>query len=250
MTGEEGLDSYSIQARAFPIYITFLPIVFALSTILPPSYNWAVIAGASAVVLAPLSYLCRQIGGDLGKKRESALWNSWGGPPTTRFLRHGNNEFNQISRERVHNKLRQLGLRVPCQEEQEQNPQAADSAYESCVDELRRRTRDKKLFPLVFKGLTEYGFRRNIFALKFIGLTFAVISFIACSIIVFRNWQAGTLSGTRFVPVLLNFGLILVWVCWLSKKSVKIAADRYARFLLEASLNLEVNDGDNSLSER
>ena len=59
-------------------------------------------------------------------------------------------------------------------EEQDQDQRAADKHNESCTDELIRRTRDTKKFPLVFKGLTEYGFRRNLFGLKAIGVFLAV----------------------------------------------------------------------------
>ena len=39
MTGVK-LDSYSIYARAFPIYITIVPVALALFPILPEGYDW------------------------------------------------------------------------------------------------------------------------------------------------------------------------------------------------------------------
>ena len=185
-----------------------------------------------------------------GKRREGALWDNWGGPPTTRFLRHGNNEFNANTRNRIHDNLRRFGLYIPSQDEQNQNPQEADDFYESCTDELRRRTRDSNRFHLVFKGLKEYGFRRNIFALKPYGLIFSALSFGLCLIMGFDDWRAGNLSGSALVPGVINLGLIIVWLVWFTEKGVRLTADRYANFLLEASLDLEVEDGDDSLSER
>ncbi len=248
MTGFK-LDSYSIYARAFPIYITIVPVALALFPILPEGYDWK-FGGATTLVFLPLSYLCRQIGGDKGRKLQSALWDKWGGPPTTRFLRHYNSEFNKNTRDRIHNKLRGLGLHVPSQNEQEQDARAADVYYESCIDELRRRTRNKKCFPRVFEELRDYGFKRNIFALKPYGLTFAALSFVFCLIMVFEDWSTGKLSGSIIVPGFINLGLIIVWIKWFSEEAVRITADRYARFLLEAALDLEVEDGDNSLPER
>ena len=242
------LDPYSTYARAFPVYITIAPIALMLFIILPEGFDWK-LGGAASIILLPLSYLCRQIGGDLGKKRESALWDKWNGPPTTRFLRHGNNEFNVNTRNRIHDKLRRLGLYVPSQDEQNQNPQETDSFYESCVDELRRQTRDTDRFHLVFKGVKEYGFRRNIFALKPYGLTLAVVVFCVCLVMGFDDWSADKLSGSILVPVLINLGLIIVWLVWFTEKGVRLTADRYARFLLEAALDLEVKNADNSLSE-
>ena len=244
-----GLNPYFAYARAFPVYITIVPVALVLFSILPEGIDWQ-LGGVASFVLLPLSYLCKQIGGDFGKKRESALWNKWGGSPTTRFLRHDNTEFNQIIRNRIHDKLRSLGFYIPSQEEQEQNPQAADTYYESCVYEVRRLTRDRERFPRIFEELRDYGFRRNIFALKPYGLTLAALSCLVCLMMGFDDWKTENLSGLTIVPGLINFGLTLVWIRWFTEGAVRIAADRYARCLLEAALDLEVENGDNSLPKR
>ncbi len=242
-------DSYSIYARAFPIYITLMPVALALFPILPEGYDWK-LGGATAFVLLLLSYLCRQIGGDWGRKLQSALWDKWGGPPTTRFLRHCNSEFNQITRNRIHDKLRGLGLYVPSREEEEQNPQKADDYYQSCIKELIHRTRDSKRFHLVFKGLTEYGFRRNLLGLKPVGVLLTVLSFIVCLVMVFISWDPEKLSVLDIIAGFLNIGLLISWLLGVTENTVKLTADRYAHFLLEAALDLEVEDGNNSLPER
>ena len=237
---------YTTYARAFPIYITIMPIVLVLVSILPEGFDWK-LGGVSAIVLLPLSYLCKQIGGDAGKQREKTLWEKWGGPPTTRFLRHDNSEFNSNTRDRIHTKLRNLGFDVPSQDEQDQNPCEADRLYESCVDELRRRTRDNERFPRVFQELRDYGFRRNIFALKPYGFTLTALSFFACLIIAFYDWKTGKQLGFVIVSCFVNSGLILIWLLKFTEKAVKLTADRYARFLLEAALDLEVENVNNSL---
>ena len=243
------IDPYATYARAFPIYITISPIILVLFSILPEGFDWK-LGGASAIVLLPLSYLCRQIGGDLGKKQEKNLWNKWGGPPTTRFLRHYNSEFNASTRDRIHAKLRRFDLYVPSQDEQDQDSQRADNLYASCIDELRRRTRDRECFPRVFQELRDYGFRRNIFALKPYGITLTVLSFLVCLTMTFHDWRTGGQLGSSIAPLSINLGLILVWLLWFTEKAVKLAADRYARFLLEAALDLEVEVGNDSLSKR
>lgn len=243
------IDPYATYARAFPIYITILPIVLVLFPILPEGFDWK-LGGASTIVLLPFSYLCRQIGGDLGKNQEKKLWDKWGGPPTTRFLRHSNNEFNAHTRDRIHAKLRNFGFCIPSKDEDSQDPQRADNSYEACVDELRRRTRDRRCFPRVFQELRDYGFRRNIFALKPYGIILTGLSFLVCLTMMVHDWRSGIQSGSAIIPFFINFGLILVWLLWFTEKQVKLAADRYARFLLEAALDLEVEDGNNSLSKR
>ena len=243
------LDSYGTYARAFPIYITIIPVVLVLFPILPEGFDWK-LGGASTIVLLPLSYLCRQIGGDLGKRREKALWRKWDGPSTTRFLRHDNREFNSNTRERIYATFRSFGFYVPSQEEQDQSPQKADNLCKSCIDELRRRTRDSKRFPRVFQELRDYGFRRNIFALKPIGLPLTILSFFICLIMAFHDWKTGEQLGSAIVPCFINLGLVLVWLLCFTEKAVKLTDDRYARFLLEACLDLEIEDGDNPVPKR
>ena len=153
-------DRYTWRARVLPIYLTAAPAVLAIAATVPEGLNLP-LAGASAVVFVPLSYFLSQIASDFGKRLEPALWRSWGGPPTTRFLRHDNDEFNPATRDRIHARLRDLGLEIPTQEEEKAQRSHALELYASAVDELRRLTRDTGRFPLVYKGNSEYGFRRR-----------------------------------------------------------------------------------------
>ena len=192
------------------------------------------------MVFAPISFFLGQVGADFGKRLETELWTNWGGPPTTRFLRHGNREFNEVTRSRVHAKLRQLGLHVPTLEEQEQDPCAADTHYQSCAEDLRRRTRDTAKFPLVFKGLTEYGFRRNLLGLKVFGVALTVVAVAGSAWSTYTAWTAtNELPAVSLVAGLISAGLLLAWLVWVTERTVKLSADRYARFILEAALEQE-----------
>lgn len=232
------LDRYSWHARAFPVYLTIAPIPLALAAILPDRLG-VPLGGAAAILFAPLAFLAGELGGDFGKRLERRLWCKWGGAPTTRFLRHSNQEFNQATRARVHVKLRALGLHVPSADEEERDGQAADLYYESCTEELIRRTRDRKRFPLVFSSLSGYGFRRNLLGLKPIGLPVAVMALLVCIASLWIGWDS---EKSRIVAVgaaVLTSGLLLVWLAWVNEKTVALAANRYGRFLLEAALELE-----------
>ena len=156
-------DGYTWRARVLPVYLTAAPAVLAIAATLPEGLVLP-LASASAIVFVPLSYFMSQVASDFGKSLEPRLWRSWGGPPTTRFLRHDNDEFNPKTRERVHERLRALGLDIPTANQEKVDRARALEMYASAVDELRRLTRDTERFPLVYKGNTEYGFRRNLLA--------------------------------------------------------------------------------------
>ena len=118
------LDRYTWGARVLPVYLTAAPAMLAVAATLPEGLNLA-LAGASGIVFLPLSYFMSQVASDFGKRLEPALWDSWDGPPTTRFLRHDNEEFNPATRARIHAQLRALGLGVPTAEEEKASRERA-----------------------------------------------------------------------------------------------------------------------------
>ena len=229
-------DAYSFRARALPAYISLSPAVLLLAALAPAGLQLP-LGGAAALVFVPISFLLCQAGADFGKQLEKHLWRDWGGPPTTRFLRHGNPEFNEVTRGRVHDKLHSIGLLVPTREEQEQDARAADKHYESCTEELIRRTRDQKKYPLVFKGLVEYGFRRNLLGLKTFGVLIVFASLAGTGWSTYTSWSAATPPAVSIVVGVINAGLLLAWMTWVTERTVRLAANRYAHFILEAALD-------------
>lgn len=232
-------DTYSFRARVLPVYFTLAPVVLLLAAVAPEGLRLP-IGGAVALVFAPISFCLSQVGADFGKRLEKCLWTNWGGPPTTRFLRHDNYEFNEITRGRVNAKLRQIGLHVPTRAEQMYDQTTADTHYQSCAEDLIRRTRNAKEFPLVFKGLTEYGFRRNLLGLKFFGVLLTFVGVVGSAWATYMAWNATTeIPAVSLVAGLISAGLLLAWLVWITERAVKLSADRYARFLLEAVFEQE-----------
>ena len=231
-------DRYSWQARVLPVYLTVSPIILALAAILPHGLDLP-LGAATAIVFVPLSFLAGQVGADFGKNLEKRLWLQWDGPPTTRFLRHSNAEFNRITRKQLHTKLRSLGLDIPSADDQRRDPQAADAHWEACTEELIRKTRGRRRFPLIFKGLTEYGFRRNLLGLKPFGLPLSTVALLACSWKVWAGWGNQEEVAVAVGAALLSLSLLAVWIVWVRERTVAISANRYARFLLESAQELE-----------
>ena len=68
----------------------------------------------------------------------------------------------------------------------------AREAYEAAAAYLREQTRDRKAYPLVYEALCEYGFRRNLWGLKPIGLTFSLLGFAASVALLVAHYGCGT----------------------------------------------------------
>ena len=123
---------------------------------------------------------------------------------------------------------------------------AADEVYQSGVRRLLNHTRpeDNKKFELIFKENVSYGFRRNALGVKSLGLVISVGSLLWVLVVerVFFSPEHGFIDMTAFLrmpePVtaslIVSVLLILSWLFFFTKSSVRAAAFTYAETLLRA----------------
>jgi len=233
------LDNYGRRARVLPMFIALFPVATVLSAWTPGIMSLASGAGGAAV-LAGASFFLAQLARNAGKRREEALWKSWGGSPTVQFLRHRDSAFNQHQRARCHAVLQQLGNHVPTQNDERDDPAAADAHFAACTRDLISRTRDQERFPLVFKENVNYGFWRNLWGLKPLGLTLSLVALVLCGARLWLSWRAsGEIPEPAVAGAAADVALILCWTLWVSPAAVRIPAVAYAERLLEACTELE-----------
>jgi hypothetical protein len=236
-------DNYTLFARVLPVYIVLLPIFLAGGMWITGEVSLVHIGSAAAIPLA-VSVLLAHVGRDFGYKKQQKLWDSWDGPPATRFLRHRCEEFNSVSRSRYHKILSKLvkDIEMPTEEIEKENPSKADEAYGACVKYLIAKSRDKEAFPLVYKEVVSYGFRRNLWGMKAFGIVFSLIGLataVAKIIMTFNGvWVE---SITLIVPLVLCLALLFVWGSIITKNWVSNAAKAYAERLLETCETLDAN---------
>jgi len=227
-------DTYNIRARLAPAVIVFLPLVFAVTSWFPGDTKWGVLAGVG--VSLALGTLLSQLGRDLGKAKQSKLFRKFGGTPTTLLLAYRSSTLNQLTLDRCHEVLRQLrpDLRVPRNKDEELlDTASADAVYGSCTDALREISRDKAKFPLVFEENVNFGFRRNLWAMKPAAVATVFLSAVACFV------RAGLqMEATQSIdPVPAAFGvactmLLVFWCVRIRPPWVRTAAFAYAERLL------------------
>ncbi|MEJ0010168.1 MAG: hypothetical protein WDN72_06460 [Alphaproteobacteria bacterium] len=165
------LDRYTYCARLLPALIVSSPLLLVLFLVLPSV--WKLLGGISAVGLsAALIFLLGQCGRDMGKRKESGLFERMGGKPTTRLLRHTDSCLSPATKQRYHQYLAANvpGFHLPTVQQEMVDPAAADRMYDSATDWLRARTRDKATNELLLVENISYGFRRNLWAMKAVGV--------------------------------------------------------------------------------
>lgn len=234
-------DNYTLVARITPAFLVFLPLSISIGLCFPDISIFKRLSGALLIPFS-ISMLLGQIGRDMGRMKQAALWKSWGGPPTTQYLRHKDTTFNPVLRKKCHRRLEVLlpEINIPTPDEENSNPKGADNVYSACTSFLISRTRDHKKFPLVYKENVNYGFRRNAWAMKPFAIILSITGIAICGFFIwFNRRHSGVFSTDLIVAVLLNLLILMFWVFWINPGWVRIPANAYAERLLEACDQLE-----------
>ena len=184
---------------------------------------------------------------------ERKLFEQWGGRPSIAMLRHRDLNLSATTKARYRDYLAGSipGLRGLTPKRESEDPDAADQIYDSAGAWLRAQTRDRSRFGLLLQENTSYGFRRNTLALRWYAVIVNVVGMGALTAVGLATLtdvpaevgHLGTLPAWRFaVAAGLLGGHCLVFCILVRGEWVRIAAERYARQLLEACDTLERED--------
>lgn len=247
---EKYFDRYTILARIMPGFAVLVPFIIFIYL----KYNFFDIKGMglAAILITSLIAVLAKISRDLGKKKEDKLFKELGAPFTTILLRYSDTEIDSITKDRYHlilnNNIPNLNLPLNLNDEL-LDIKKSDDKYSSATRWLRNKTRDKKIYPLVFKDNVNYGFVRNLLGLKFPAIVFYMLLFIfefmktfsientTSFISVFDKgffWILSNMNISLFL--ILSTGIILI--LFVNKNMLISSAKAYARSLLEACENI------------
>jgi uncharacterized protein (DUF1697 family) len=229
------LDEYALRARLFPALVAGAAAICAFFVLAPwDKMGLPQIAAtlASGVLLFALADLARR----QGKRIEPGLYEKWGGKPTTVMLRHSDSALDAATKARYLALLAaKIKAQCPSAADEQTKLAECDAFYERCGNWLRENTRDAKKFKILFDENVTYGFRRNLFALKYVALGIDTLVVGACAIAFSRGvpFDIEHATGAKFMFIgafaIIHAGYILFTV---TEQSVREAAQQYARQLL------------------
>src|SRR5229473_2779149 len=241
---EQFLDPYSRQARLAPALVVIVPVVLLVMVWFPASWSvWGALV--SVACSCGLMFLLSQIARDRGKQKEPDLYAGWGGKPSVALLRHRDRRIDPQTKARycgfLKSKLPQLVL--PTEAEEETDPARADAAYVSVTAWLLTQTRDTKVFNLLFRENISYGFRRNLWGLKPIGIaTTLVVAAASTFAIGYKYWtQQVWVSAEIIIVTAIVWILLVIWTGLVTRTWVRVPADAYGGQLLAACDTLAVS---------
>jgi len=233
-------DEYTRRARYLPMLILLMPCALPAVVLVARFSTW-VSALVGPLIALGLPYWLAQTGRDRGKRKEAELYSLWGGKPSTVKLRHRDTTINAHTKARYHvigQELMPL-VRFPTASDETADPAAADSVYEAFGDVLRERTRDTKKYRLVFEELMNYGFRRNLWGWRAVGIALSgSVLVVLAGLLIWPGHTRATSAALLVGATVVDIGIFAFWLFWSDPMWVKIAADGYADRLLEASCDL------------
>jgi len=231
-------DNYTLKARFYPVIILFFPIIIT-GVFYSFQFESLVHLFTSLGLVGALTYLFSQLGRDQGKKKEGALWESWGGSPTVQILRLRDTHIDSHTKLRYHKKMQQLCVVpvIPDITMETTNSNNADEVYKAWTKYLISQTRDSSKYPLLLKDNTSYGFRRNLWGLKPYGL-FITCIIAVCNFLFWANqtksWNPLSFPNAFLYSTLTLFLILIFWISIVTRNWIKIPAFAYAERLCEA----------------
>jgi hypothetical protein len=237
-------DPYDRQARLYPALLCLLPLLALVVLLYAP--NASVLTGVVTIAvscggLSLMMNICRE----MGKRLEEKLYREWGGKPTTQLLRHRDGSIDSVSKRRYHMFLAaKINVPFPDADQENRDPAKADEAYQSGARWLLDQTRPDggKKFDLLFRENVTYGFRRNALGARPLGIAVAIgcLLWVLAKDHVFfgatgkiLDWSMlGQLTPAAIACLAASGLMLLVWLFFFTKSSLRTAAFTYAEMLL------------------
>lgn len=231
-----GMDHYDRRARLMPALLVILPAALAVVALAPDTVlGWG--GGIALIVQAGGGFLLAQFVGDIGKRKEPKLFESFGGRPTERLLSHQHAPNKVILADR-HKKLGKLfpRIKIPTAADEQRDPEGALEIYTACCDKLRGLVRaQKEKFADVHRENIHYGFRRNLWALKPAGIAVTLAALVSVGPEIYGTVNTHqSISLVQPVVAAIDALLLFSWIFLITKSWVKRAAVLYSERFMEA----------------
>lgn len=234
------LNPYDLKARLFPGLLVILPAIVFLVLVYGPKHP---LVAALSSVLATFwgPYLLASFVRTWGQRAQDRLNKEWGGQPSTIMMRHRDSRLPQQTKQRYHSLVTsKLGIVMPTPQDEQLDSEKADQAYVAAADALRPQTNDPKKFPFVFKELVAYGYNRNAYGSRWVGLLVALGAAVATMLeagalnLQQPNLKLEVLALQQYLVLAVSLTFVLLWGFHFTGSTVEQAGYSYAKRLLEA----------------
>jgi hypothetical protein len=231
-------NRYSLVARVYPSLLALAPILWSALVLFPRLVANYRDGFASTFAIGCSLYLLASLARARGKSAEIALLESWGGWPTTLLLRHRDASIDPITKARYHLALAaMLGRALPTVNEEAANATGADDVYRSATKRLIEARR-AKTYQLLQDENASYGFRRNLFGLRWVAVYATILAAVTTGLIGWASLEKPidllslevSVETYPHLPILLaaDLGYMALMTFMINPEFIRQAADEYA----------------------
>lgn len=232
----EPVDQYDRTARLAPAYLTLFPLLVLIIALFGQEDWWQQIV--AVIVAAGIPILLSDVVRQLGKTNQQALFDKWGGVPTTQFLRHHPSDANEkennkvLRAERHKHVLRVTGLALPSEVEEQADASSLDR-YDAAIALIRPYANQQ---PLVARENAHYGFWRNLYGLRHYVVAIGLLGLVTSGILFWLDVEdtVNTSKPWLVVEAALSLSWIILACRVITEASVKRSANSYAREVLQS----------------
>ncbi len=173
----------------------------------------------------------------LGNRAQNKIWLQWGGPPSTRFMRHRDSFFGENLKVLIHKYVvAEIAVPFLSADEEARNPELADKQIQDVFKRVREYLRAKDASGLWQTHNIEYGFYRNLLGCRLLW------SIVALGAVIFAVLVPLKIGGNPFNPASVLNALALVcsiYVGWVVlPDATRRAAEQYAESAWMAFLRI------------
>lgn len=241
MTSGVLFDAYERRARLAPGLILILPVAITIAA-LGLRHNTIIAALVSLLSLAGGPLILAAHVRQRGVTLQARLYEKWGGPPSTIKLRLTSADPpGPVQAKFRKDTQRVSGQTLPKWAEQQADAARADETYSVALAALRSKTgADRKKFFLVFAEVKNYGFERNLFAVRFEALVLCLLCLVGlgAALGVAIHDHSHVHRTDLIIGLAIVAATTLFWLFWPSERRVRRTGDIYAERLLEAAADL------------
>jgi hypothetical protein len=229
------LDAYALKARYYPALLATIPALVALAILISRS-KFGLTTAVASTAIPVLVFAGADIARRLGKHIEDRIYAEMGGKPSVTMLRYSDDTFDATSKEQYRAFLSsKVNQPIPTEQQENDDPKAADAFYERGGGWLRENTRSTKKFPVLFAENVTYGYRRNLLGLKVPALATNAVLVLLCAFLLYRK-GAIDMDDETTMALLVVAALAFVHTGFMalgaSEQSVKEQSRTYARQLI------------------
>ena len=225
-------DRYERKARLLPGLLLAAGPALTAGALLQELSAWYTAMGAAVGVEFLAAIVLGHYARARGRSTEESLWTSWGGPPTTRWLRPNDTTCSDQQKSKWRGAIkRQTGMTIPASISEGATDASIDQAIAEATRQLRYVLRNKPNATILQSHNEDYGFARNLYGVRFLWVALAVLCVAGCGV-------AFALGMKPYAAIAIAITVLAVasLVARELPKYVRRCADRYAESLFAVAM--------------